>query len=82
MSTTRVSNTSDGVGQASVNGDARRTVDVAIVGSGFSGLGMAIRLEQEGRGDYVVLERGEDVGGTWEFNTYPGCACDIPSHLY
>jgi cation diffusion facilitator CzcD-associated flavoprotein CzcO len=43
---------------------------------------MAIRLEQEGRTDYVVLERGEDVGGTWEFNTYPGCACDIPSHLY
>ena len=56
--------------------------DVVIVGSGFSGLGMAIRLEQEGRSDYVVLERGEDVGGTWEFNTYPGCACDIPSHLY
>ena len=59
-----------------------RAVDVAIVGSGFSGLGMAIRLEQEGHRDYVVLERGDDVGGTWEFNTYPGCACDIPSHLY
>jgi cation diffusion facilitator CzcD-associated flavoprotein CzcO len=59
-----------------------RILDVAIVGSGFSGLGMAIRLEQEGRGDYLVLERGEDVGGTWEVNTYPGCACDIPSHLY
>jgi len=58
------------------------SVDVVIVGSGFSGLGMAIRLEQEGRGDYVVLERAEEVGGTWEFNTYPGCACDIPSHLY
>jgi cation diffusion facilitator CzcD-associated flavoprotein CzcO len=59
-----------------------QSVDVAIIGSGFSGLGMAIRLEQQGRGDYVVLERGEEVGGTWEFNTYPGCACDIPSHLY
>ena len=59
-----------------------RSVDVAIVGSGFSGLGMAIRLEQEGRHDFVVLERGEEVGGTWESNTYPGCACDIPSHLY
>ena len=57
-------------------------VDVAIVGSGFSGLGMAIRLEQEGLGDYVVLERGHEVGGTWHFNTYPGCGCDIPSHLY
>jgi cation diffusion facilitator CzcD-associated flavoprotein CzcO len=57
-------------------------VDVAIVGSGFSGLGMAIRLKREGRDDFVVLERGDDVGGTWHFNTYPGCACDVPSHLY
>jgi cation diffusion facilitator CzcD-associated flavoprotein CzcO len=57
-------------------------VDVAIVGSGFSGLGMAIRLKQQGRSDFVVLERGDEVGGTWHYNTYPGCACDIPSHLY
>jgi cation diffusion facilitator CzcD-associated flavoprotein CzcO len=57
-------------------------VEVAIVGSGFSGLGMAIRLEQAGIRDFIVLERGDDVGGTWHFNTYPGCACDIPSHLY
>jgi cation diffusion facilitator CzcD-associated flavoprotein CzcO len=57
-------------------------VDVAIVGAGFSGLGMAIRLLQEGREDFIVLERGEEVGGTWWFNTYPGCACDVPSHLY
>jgi cation diffusion facilitator CzcD-associated flavoprotein CzcO len=57
-------------------------VDVAIVGSGFSGLGMAIRLKEEGHDDFVVLERGEDVGGTWHYNTYPGCACDVPSHLY
>ena len=57
-------------------------VDIAIVGAGFSGLGMAIRLLQEGREDFVVLERGDDVGGTWWFNTYPGCACDVPSHLY
>jgi cation diffusion facilitator CzcD-associated flavoprotein CzcO len=56
--------------------------DVAIVGAGFSGLGMAIRLKQEGREDFVVLERGEDVGGTWHYTTYPGCACDVPSHLY
>src|SRR5215210_5921065 len=56
--------------------------DVAIVGSGFSGMGMAIRLKQEGKRDFVVLERGGDVGGTWHFNTYPGCACDVPSHLY
>jgi cation diffusion facilitator CzcD-associated flavoprotein CzcO len=56
--------------------------DVAIVGTGFSGLGTAIRLKQEGREDFVVLERAEDIGGTWHANTYPGCACDIPSHLY
>jgi cation diffusion facilitator CzcD-associated flavoprotein CzcO len=57
-------------------------VDVAIIGSGFSGLGMAIRLLQEGMDDFVVLERADDVGGTWHHNTYPGCACDVPSHLY
>src|SRR5919201_121699 len=57
-------------------------VDVAILGSGFSGLGMAIRLLQQGHDDFVVLERGDEVGGTWHYNTYPGCACDVPSHLY
>ena len=57
-------------------------VHVAIVGSGFSGLGTAIRLKQEGMDDFVVLERAGDVGGTWRDNTYPGCACDVPSHLY
>jgi cation diffusion facilitator CzcD-associated flavoprotein CzcO len=43
---------------------------------------MAIRLKQEGIDDFTVLERGDDVGGTWHYNTYPGCACDVPSHLY
>ena len=57
-------------------------VDVAILGSGFSGLGMAIRLRQQGHHDFVVLERAAEVGGTWHYNTYPGCACDVPSHLY
>src|SRR4051794_3935697 len=55
---------------------------VAIVGAGFGGLGMAIRLRQEGEQDFVVWERDADVGGTWWANTYPGCQCDIPSHLY
>ncbi len=55
---------------------------VAILGTGFSGLGMAIRLKQQGEDDFVVLERANDVGGTWRDNTYPGCACDIPSVLY
>jgi cation diffusion facilitator CzcD-associated flavoprotein CzcO len=58
-------------------------VRVAIVGSGFAGLGMAIKLKQQfGLEDFVVLERRDDVGGTWHVNTYPGCQCDVPSHLY
>jgi cation diffusion facilitator CzcD-associated flavoprotein CzcO len=57
-------------------------VRVAIVGTGFSGLGLAIRLKQRGMENFVILERAEDIGGTWRDNTYPGCACDVPSHLY
>jgi cation diffusion facilitator CzcD-associated flavoprotein CzcO len=56
--------------------------DVVIVGAGFGGLGMAIRLGQEGTHDFVLIERGKDVGGTWWANSYPGCQCDIPSNLY
>ena len=52
-----------------------------IIGTGFSGLGMGIRLQQQGV-DFVILEKADDVGGTWRDNSYPGCACDIPSHLY
>lgn len=63
-------------------GAAGEHVRIAILGSGFSGLGMAIRLKEEGIEDFVVLEREDDVGGTWKVNTYPGCACDVPSHLY
>jgi cation diffusion facilitator CzcD-associated flavoprotein CzcO len=55
---------------------------IAIIGAGFSGLCMAIRLLQEGTEDFVVLERADEVGGTWRDNTYPGCQCDIPSALY
>ena len=57
-------------------------VDVAIVGGGFAGIGMAIALLRAGRTDFVVLERDGDVGGTWHQNTYPGCQCDVPSNLY
>src|SRR5215213_3147308 len=57
-------------------------VRVAIIGSGFAGLGAAIRLKQTGIHDLVILERAGDVGGTWRDNTYPGCACDVHSHLY
>src|SRR4051795_6444746 len=55
---------------------------VALIGSGFSGLTMAVELKRAGREDFVVLERANDVAGTWRDNTYPGCACDVPSHLY
>ncbi|WP_433293850.1 flavin-containing monooxygenase [Pseudonocardia sp. CA-142604] len=61
---------------------AGEAVDVAIVGSGFAGLGAAVRLAQAGRNDFIVLEKGESLGGTWRDNTYPGCACDVQSHLY
>ncbi len=60
----------------------RTETGVVIVGTGFSGLGMAIQLRKEGRDDFVILEKADDVGGTWRDNTYPGCACDIPSHMY
>lgn len=61
---------------------ARTRVEVAIVGAGFAGLGMAIALRKAGRPDFVVLERAASVGGAWRENTYPGVACDVPSHLY
>ncbi|MFO0593145.1 MAG: NAD(P)/FAD-dependent oxidoreductase [Polyangiaceae bacterium] len=53
-----------------------------IVGSGFAGLCMAIALKRAGIDDFVVLEKSGSVGGTWRDNVYPGCACDVPSHVY
>src|SRR5271156_65661 len=55
---------------------------ILIIGAGFAGLGMAIRLKQAGIDDFTILEGAERLGGTWRDNTYPGIACDIPSHLY
>ena len=55
---------------------------VAIIGAGFAGLGMAIRLRQRGIDDFVVLERAASLGGVWRDNRYPGAACDVPAHLY
>ncbi|MFI7099776.1 flavin-containing monooxygenase [Streptomyces sp. NPDC050161] len=60
----------------------REHVRVAVIGSGFGGLGAAVRLRRQGITDFVVLERAGSVGGTWRDNSYPGCACDVPSHLY
>jgi cation diffusion facilitator CzcD-associated flavoprotein CzcO len=56
--------------------------DTIVIGTGFSGLGMAIKLKDAGEDDFVVLEKADSVGGTWRENTYPGCACDVQSHLY
>ena len=60
----------------------KREFHTLVVGTGFSGLGMAIQLKRDGREDFVILEKAADVGGTWRDNTYPGCACDIQSHMY
>ena len=65
-----------------VNEQAPVIHPVIIIGAGFSGLNMAIRLKQAGHHDFIVLERANDVGGTWRDNVYPGCACDVPSVLY
>ena len=62
--------------------DTSQEIEIAIVGSGFSGLAMAARLKRSGRDDFVILERAREVGGTWRENTYPGCRCDVPSHVY
>jgi len=59
-----------------------QNVQIAIIGSGFGGIGTAIRLKQEGLEEFIIFERADDVGGVWRDNTYPGCACDVQSHLY
>lgn len=59
-----------------------RQVKVAIVGGGFGGLCMAIKLREAGIDDFILLEKREDVGGTWRENSYPGAACDVQSHMY
>src|SRR5437588_9698119 len=55
---------------------------IVIVGAGVGGIAAAIELRRHGFEDITVLERGPELGGTWHWNTYPGCACDVPSHLY
>ena len=62
--------------------DAPPLIDAAIIGTGFAGLGMAIQLKQHGIDNFLVFEKAGSVGGTWRDNHYPGCACDVQSHLY
>src|SRR5580700_7746916 len=59
-----------------------RSISVVIVGAGIGGIAAAIELRRHGFDDVTVLERGSRLGGTWHYNDYPGCACDVPSHLY
>jgi cation diffusion facilitator CzcD-associated flavoprotein CzcO len=61
---------------------AEFTPDVLIIGAGFSGLAAAAKISRHTTCSYIVVEQGDDVGGTWRENTYPGCACDIPAPLY
>lgn len=61
---------------------SREILEVAVIGAGFSGLGMGIRLKKAGITNFAIFEKASDVGGTWRDNTYPGCGCDIKSQLY
>jgi cation diffusion facilitator CzcD-associated flavoprotein CzcO len=63
-------------------GGAAEHVDVAVVGTGFAGIAMGAALRRAGLRDFAILERADEVGGAWRDNSYPGCACDVPSHLY
>ncbi len=63
-------------------GSSTRHFSVAIIGAGVSGICMAIRLKQAGYTDISILEKSDDIGGTWRDNTYPASGCDVPSHLY
>lgn len=56
--------------------------DIIIVGAGFAGIGMAVELLNHGISSFEIFEKAGELGGTWRDNTYPGCACDVPSHVY
>ncbi|MEL0150588.1 MAG: NAD(P)-binding protein, partial [Rhodobiaceae bacterium] len=62
--------------------NGKREISAAIVGGGFGGVGAAIKLLEAGITDLTIFERNEGVGGVWQANSYPGAACDVPSHLY
>ena len=57
-------------------------VEVLVIGAGFGGIAMAHELDRRGIDDYLIVDKADAVGGTWRDNTYPGAACDVPSHLY
>jgi heterodisulfide reductase subunit A-like polyferredoxin len=57
------------------------TFPIAIIGAGFAGIGMAMRLKKAGIVSFTIFERAGEIGGTWRDNTYPGRVCDVPSHV-
>src|SRR3984957_9911787 len=61
---------------------AQRALEVLIVGAGFGGIAAAIELRRHGITNVKILEKAPELGGTWFYNSYPGAACDVPSHLY
>jgi cation diffusion facilitator CzcD-associated flavoprotein CzcO len=63
-------------------GHAGQRRSVAIIGAGIAGIAVAVRLRTDPRVDITIFEKNDDIGGTWAENTYPGAACDVPSHLY
>jgi cation diffusion facilitator CzcD-associated flavoprotein CzcO len=65
-----------------MNGTGTRDFPIAIIGAGFAGIGAAVKLRKAGIDSFTIFERADDVGGTWRDNTYPGAACDVPSHVY
>jgi cation diffusion facilitator CzcD-associated flavoprotein CzcO len=65
-----------------VQDTAQRDLPIAIIGAGFGGIGAAVRLLQAGYTNLQIFERADEVGGVWRDNSYPGAACDVPSHLY
>ena len=69
-------------GSAPADDGATREVEVLILGGGVCGVGAGIALKRAQIDDFLILERAEELGGTWHHNGYPGCACDVPSHLY
>lgn len=64
-----------------MSGDGSQ-LPIAVIGAGFAGIGMGIQLKRAGFENFRIFERADEVGGTWRDNTYPGCACDVPSHVY
>jgi cation diffusion facilitator CzcD-associated flavoprotein CzcO len=75
--------TSDAVAGSSSSVSAGATdFPIVIIGAGFAGIGTAIQLKKAGIHSFRIFERAAEIGGTWRDNTYPGAACDVPSHVY